>query len=527
MAFEDTLETDENVTAEPEKTQPPSDPAGPPPAGKYWHHWRIVAMAAIVVGGLALRAAFFHYQSGDYVAYFGRWYQYIQQNGGFAALKDQFANYNEPYLYLLALLSYTPLPALVAVKSISVAFDLLLAFFTFRIVALRRPGTWWPVLAAAIVFYLPTVVLNSSMWGQADAIYSALGLGGVYFVLRRRPWLAWVFFALAFAVKLQVIFLFPLLFLLVLRRRLPWLGILLIPAVYLLLDVPALAVGANFQALLTVYVTETNTYNQLTLNAPNVYQFLGNVSDTTLFRDLGIVLTGVLALALIVPAVVRRIELTATRVVLAATVSAILVPYFLPAMHERYFYVADALTVIAAFHLPRRLWALPVLEQFASLFAYAPFLLGTTLRKAFGGGRGGFGGRPGGVVGLGGYPGRGGGAGGFGGRGGGGFGGQPGGYPGGTGSLKGVNPSQLLPNPGTGAVGDGGGGGFGGRGGGGGGGFGGGAMSANTLVPFPILSAAMLAALLLVVWTAIQDFRRPPTAPDGPAEPAAVVTAPE
>ena len=32
------------------------------------------------------------------------------------------------------------------------------------------------------------------------------------------------------------------------------------------------------------------------------------------------------------------------------------------------------LTVIAACYLPRRLWALPVLEQFASAFSYAPFL---------------------------------------------------------------------------------------------------------------------------------------------------------
>jgi hypothetical protein len=39
-------------------------------------------------------------------------------------------------------------------------------------------------------------------------------------------------------------------------------------------------------------------------------------------------------------------------------------------MHERYFYLAEVLTVIAAFYLPRRLWYVPVLVQVASFLAY-------------------------------------------------------------------------------------------------------------------------------------------------------------
>src|ERR1035438_1018447 len=80
----------------------------------------------------------------------------------------------------------------------------------------RRWNTrpWW--LKAAVVLFLPTVVLNSSLWGQIDATYASLGLGGLYFVLRRRPWLACTFFGLALSFKLQVVFLFPVLLLLVL-----------------------------------------------------------------------------------------------------------------------------------------------------------------------------------------------------------------------------------------------------------------------------------------------------------------------
>lgn len=427
-----------------------------------------IVIAVIILAALAVRLAFFSDQSGDYLAYFARWYSFIREHGGLGALRYEFANYNVPYLYLLTIVTYLPIPALTGIKLMSVVFDFLLGFFAYRIVDLRYPGRWWPILAGAVVLFLPTVVLNSSAWAQADAMYSALGIGAVYFLLRRRPYLACLFFGLAFAFKLQTVFLFPLLLLLVLRRYLPWRALSLIPAAYVVLDIPALLVGDGPKALLTVYLTEANTYDQLTLNAPNVYQYFGGSATSSVIRDIGIAVTGLLVIGLIIPLVRKRVELTPARIVLAGAVSVLLVPYFLPAMHERYFYLADVLTVLAAFHFPRRLWALPVLEQFASLFSYLPFLL-------MGGGMRGGGGRP------------------------------PGRLPGGA------APGAMPPTPGLGQSPTGGRfrGGFPGPGPGGGGhGFGGGGVPSHDVVPFPILSTAMLAAPLLALWTAFREFRR-------------------
>jgi Gpi18-like mannosyltransferase len=450
----------------------------------------MTAAAVLVLGGLAVRTEFFSYVSGDYRAFVSLWYQFIKDNGHFSALKYNFANYNQPYLYLLAILSYLPVPMMAGIKSISILFDLVLAFFTYRIVALRHPNTWWPLLAGAIVLYLPTVVLNSAAWAQVDSAYSAFGLGGVYFVLRKRPWLACVFFGLAFAFKLQAVFFFPALLLFMLRKRIPWQGLLLIPGVYLLLEVPALLAGANFGDLIKVYVTQSGTYDQLTLNAPNIYQYLGSGTTSSVLQIVGIMVTGLILLALITPVVVYRSELTPARIVLVAAISVTLVPYFLPGMHERYFYPADALSVIAAFYLPKRLWAFPVLEQFASLGAYAPYLLNSRQ----GGPGGGF---PGGTRG-----------------------GFPGGFPGGTnqGSTTDppgvVDPGHLIQrNSGTGqSFGQGRQGGQFGQGGQqfrppGGGGFGG-ATSGTAVVDFWILSTAMLAGLVLALWAAVQDFRK-------------------
>ncbi|QUQ67918.1 hypothetical protein [Kutzneria sp. CA-103260] len=447
---------------------------------------KIGVAAVVVIAAAALRMAFLNYETGD-GRIFLSWYDHIAQNGGFAALKDiSFANYNVTYLYLLAALSYLPVTPLIGIKIVSAVFDFLLGYFVYKIVALRYPGKWWPVLAGTITLFLPTVVVNASMWGQADAMYAAFAVGGVYFILRKRPWMACVFIGIAFALKLQTVFLFPLLLLLVLLRYLPWKSLLAIPLVYVVLDIPALIIGTSPAQLISVYVAQTGTFDLLTLNAPNIYQYLGTSVTSSALRIAGILLTGFLVLALVVALWWRRVELSATRIILAATVSVLLVPYFLPAMHERYFFLADALTVVAAFYLPRKLWALPVLEQFASFFAYLPFLIG-----AGGGGRGG-GQRPGGGF-------RGGAGGGTrpsfppGGTGSGGTGGFPGGgYGGGTGGFGG--------RPG--------GGGTLGSGGFGGGGFGGGSVNAS-FIDMRILATAMLGALVLSIWVAVREFRKP------------------
>lgn len=335
---------------------------------------RTVAAVLVVALAVVLRVELYDFQSTDYQAFVARWYDFIKANGGFGAMRYEFADYTMPYLYLLAVLTYLPVPVLVGVKTISVLGDLLLAFFVYRLVALRYPRGWTAFAAAATVALLPTVVMNGAMWGQCDSIYAAFAVGGLYFALRSRPWLACVFFGLALAFKLQAIFLLPVLAVLVFRRAVPWRALLAIPAVVLALDVPALLAGADLTRLLSIYLTQTGEYGQLTLNAANVYQLVDFGSNTEAVRNIAILVTVELVAGLILYAVVSRFELTTTRVVLLATVFVVLVPFFLPAMHERYFYLADVLSVVVAWYLPRHLWPVPVLVQFASAFSYVPFL---------------------------------------------------------------------------------------------------------------------------------------------------------
>src|SRR3989339_892735 len=78
---------------------------------------------------LFLRYQLFDFCSGDFFGFLSPWLEFIRQNGGLAALKHAFSDYNPPYLYLLALFSYFPISDLFVVKIISALFDVLAAFF--------------------------------------------------------------------------------------------------------------------------------------------------------------------------------------------------------------------------------------------------------------------------------------------------------------------------------------------------------------------------------------------------------------
>ncbi|MFJ3303240.1 glycosyltransferase 87 family protein [Streptomyces sp. NPDC086549] len=349
----------------------------------------VLALAAYTTVAVALlvRILLLPFESGDYVTFLEPWYWHIVSHGGFQTLADpSFSDYNVPYLYLLTALTYLPLPSLAGIKWISILFDLALAYHSFRIVSLLRPTQRWTAFGAAtVVLFLPTVVANSAWWGQCDAMYTAFLVGGIHHVLRRRPWWACTFFGIALAVKFQAVFLFPFLLVLVLVGRVPWRSLLAIPAVYLALDVPALLLGADPGKLLTVYARQADTYHYLTVNGPSLYQFVAVPGDDTdAVRSAGVLVAGVLVALLIGLAVWSLWRgrrggpdsgpgmpgLTDTRIVLLAACSAIVVPFLLPSMHERYFFTADVLTVLAAFLLPRQLWYVPVLVQLASFGSY-------------------------------------------------------------------------------------------------------------------------------------------------------------
>ncbi|WP_433368830.1 glycosyltransferase 87 family protein [Actinoplanes sp. CA-142083] len=341
-------------------------------------HAEALLVGALVVCAVLARSAGWAVETND-MAIFDMWYHQIAAVGPWHGVGDEIGNYNAPFVYLLAALMYVPGPLVFKLKAVFVVFDVVLAFFAYKIVGLKFPGRRIPMAAALVTVLLPTVAINASWYGQMDAMWAGLAVGGVYFLLRERPWPAVALCAAALAIKPQGIFIFPLLLLLALGGRLPWRTFLAVPAVFLVLDLPALLAGRNPVELFTIYDLGRQAKNipVLTYRAPSLYAFVPAGEAAGTVRTLGYVFTAVLVLALCYILIVRNVHITRGRLVAVAALFAIMVPFFLPGMHERYFFLADVLTVVLVFYRPR-LWPVPLLVQAASLLCYEAYLFGGT-----------------------------------------------------------------------------------------------------------------------------------------------------
>jgi Gpi18-like mannosyltransferase len=353
----------------------------------------IVVVATVVVA-IAVRFAFVNEVNSDYRVFLSPWYDALAAGGGLRAIGQQIGNYNPPYLYLLAVMTYLPIPKIVAIKLVSMVFDVVLAAFAGLIVR-RRFNTWTSVVAFAVVLVAPTVLLNSGYWGQCDSIYAAFCLGSLYFLLRERPWWACAFFGLALSFKLQAIFFLPVLLIVQVANRRRLLALLAAPVTFLVMLLPAAVAGRSWHSLLTVYPDQVTSggvgggtarggfgggapsgsggLGTWTQNGPTMFQWVGGSVGWVAF---GLVVAAALILGLGVLAWRAR-PLSEPQIILLATATVLAVPFFLPQMHERYFYLADVMTIVTAFYL-RQFWPVAVAVSASSLLAYAPFLWRTT-----------------------------------------------------------------------------------------------------------------------------------------------------
>ena len=327
--------------------------------------------AAVVSAAIAVRIPFLAHESIDFRFAFGFFYDFIAANGHFHSWLYDFAHYNPPYLYLLTAAAYfaPSVPALFAVKGISFLGDFLLALFSYRCVRLRYPGSrTFPILAAGAVLLAPTVVINGARWGQFDAIHTAFLLACLHGLLSGREARAFAAFGLAFAVKAQAAFLAPFLYWLHAKKTITGRRFWLAPAVCLAALVPAWAAGRSLFDLLSIYVVQAGFYAELNTEAPNLYRWISN--DHYRWWPVGVLLTLALVHGVRRLLESRRIEVTRETVVFLAVLSLLLTPFFLPKMHDRYFFPADVFSIVLAFYRPR-LWYVPVVVGAASLTAYA------------------------------------------------------------------------------------------------------------------------------------------------------------
>ncbi|HEV7148497.1 MAG TPA: glycosyltransferase 87 family protein [Pedococcus sp.] len=337
----------------------------------------LASFAGLVACALGVRWALGPFSSPDVRIYLAPWYLHLQQQG-FSGFREAFADYNPPYLYLLYLASLFHLPALVAVKAVSALGDVSLAFAVAAVVRQVRGGRLVPWAAGLGTMFVPTVFLNSAAWGQTDAMYASILLWSLFYCLRDQHLLSWLIFGVAFAFKLQAVFLLPFLLLIWLLggRQRWWTPVVALVGPIVAL-VPAWLAGRPLGSLLHIYSTQAGSLHFLAYG-PSLPGWFPR-QDEAIFARLFVVLTVAAMLAIFALVGARPAVLSdpSRRLSLAALVL-MTVPFLLPHMRERYFFPGEILVLVLAFARPRSAW-LAVVTLTVSMLCYLEILLGVAL----------------------------------------------------------------------------------------------------------------------------------------------------
>jgi Gpi18-like mannosyltransferase len=114
--------------------------------------------------------------------------------------------------------------------------------------------------------------------------------------------------------------------------------------------------------------------SSLTLNAPTFYQWFP-ANTSAYWKWIGVLLAGIIVAVVGVLILMSKESLTLAVQLKIALVFVLVIPFLLPDMHERYFYLADVISIAYAFYFPRAFY-IAVVMQLCSLVSYAPYLLG-------------------------------------------------------------------------------------------------------------------------------------------------------
>lgn len=337
---------------------------------------RVFFVCMTLSAAFAARLLFMEHETLDYRNFLLPWVDFFRKSGGFAALASFFGNYNAPYTYFLAAFSYIDADPLYLIKLLSVFFDLLLALAVLKTVMLVTEDDMSALTAFLAALLLPTVILNSSCWGQCDSIYAAFSLWALYFGLRNKFLPSVICMAIGFSFKLQAIFMLPVFGIFLFSGKMKLRYIFAFPPAYTAAMLPVIFAGRGINdALLYYFSSLGSTGNGINYNSVSVFALLNiPFSDykphiPALFVTLAFAATLVILFAGSYP----RKKLSAKSETLAAALLVTIIPFLLPHMHDRYFYLSEIMLLILGFSF-KNMFYFPIVSQAASLLSYHAYL---------------------------------------------------------------------------------------------------------------------------------------------------------
>lgn len=340
------------------------------------NHINIIIFSILILLSLGIRYLLLSYESADYIIFLKPWFNTLKEGGGLRALANYPGDYNAPYMTIMALLTYLKINPLISIKMVTIFFEYLLSFivgkFIYDIFEKNKNRKVYAMVGSLSILFLPTILLDGAFWAQCDVIYTTFVVFALYFLYKDKITISFLFLGLAFAFKLQFIFILPVYVILYFRKKnFSILNFFIIPLVNFILCLPAIIAGKPIIDCMLVYVRQTSTYNSLNLNFPNIYSLVNGIPHY--LSKIGMVML-VLAFAFIFWYIIKnRIKFNFEKILLLSIWSVVMCTFLLPYMHERYMFVADILSLLY-FIIYRRNLLVALGIEFISLVSYTMFL---------------------------------------------------------------------------------------------------------------------------------------------------------
>lgn len=341
---------------------------------KYQLDWAdILYLAAITAIGLAIRVILRVVTTMDWEMYWDPWISDLKEMG-FSYLATDRYDYAPSFVYILWVISKRPINPMTAYKSIHIVLDFAAAGVMGRMAAEVTGSKSKGICAYGVMLLVPTIWADSALWAQCDIIFMLFVLLCFYCLFREKPGAAMFFYGMAFAFKLQSLFIFPFLVILWVNKKIKIQHFLWIPGLYFLSIIPAWIAGRPLIELINIYMAQgAQDVWSLSIKWANIYQIIGNKYFLLEYAEAGTWLILGILMCIMFAMAQKRYRITNEFTVQTALFFAILTPYILPHMHERYGCLADILAILYAV-MNRKRFYIPIVQILISFNCYMAYL---------------------------------------------------------------------------------------------------------------------------------------------------------
>lgn len=330
--------------------------------------------------GMIIRIAGKDFISKDMLIFLNPWFESIRLSGGLKGLSSQVGDYNILYQTIIALFTYINVNPIYLYKILSCIFDFLLAYYgaLFICELSFKPKYHFTFNCTyTMLLFLPTVILNSSFWGQCDAIYTLFCILTLRNIYKGKYTKAFIYFGIAFAFKLQAIFIVPFIICYYLYKKNFSIFYFLISALILELSgIPGFLAGRSLTAPWSIYLFQTREQPVMNANMPNLWSLMNGSYDS--LKTFAIILTiCILGIgAYWVLSHKKTLSNPEDFLNFACWIIWTCV-LFLPVMHERYAYGLEILLFLLCF-INKIYIPFAAVSEMTSIITYSHFLFDIT-----------------------------------------------------------------------------------------------------------------------------------------------------